>query len=382
MSQKIVVLGSTGSIGTQCLDVVRKSPDIKILGLCVNKNIALLEQQAREFKPKAVAVYDHKLAADLKIKLADTDIRVLAGEGGVSELAALDGADTAVNALTGIAGLKPTVRAIEAKKNIALANKEALVTGGELITTLASRHGVSLIPVDSEHSAIFQCIAGADKSHLKKVILTASGGPFYGKTADQLVDVTPEQALRHPNWSMGKKVTIDSATLVNKGLEVIEAHWLFGLSQDKIEVVIHPQSIIHSMVEFIDGSVIAQLALPDMRLPIAYALTYPGRMKIEGEKLDLTKLSGLTFARPDCDVFPALPLAYRALAAKGTMCAVYSGADEAAVSLYLKRKISFLDIPDLIARAMDAYPNTQTATLSEIYEADHWAREFVERAAG
>ncbi len=377
-ASRIALLGSTGSIGTQCLDIVRKSPDITVLGLCANKNIALLEAQAREFKPKLVAVADGALAAELKIKLADTQTRVAAGIEGCCEVAAIGGADTVVSAMTGIAGLRPTLCAIEAGKNIALANKETLVAGGELVMRVASQKGVRMLPVDSEHSAIFQCLLGmAGRRTLEKVILTASGGPFYGKTTDELARITPRQALKHPNWSMGAKVTIDSATMANKGLEVIEARWLFDLAPRQIEVLIHPQSIIHSMVEYQDGSVIAQLGLPDMHLPIAYALTCPDRMALAGEKLDLIKTGNLNFFAPDNQTFPALSLAYRALAAGGTMCAVFNGADEAAVGLFLAGKIAFLSIADRIEAAMDAYNNTQNAQISDILEADRWARRFV-----
>lgn len=378
MEHNIAILGSTGSIGTQSLDVIRQSPDLHVLGLSTNHNIELLEVQAREFLPRLVCVCDEDKAKELKVRLADTNIRVVSGPEGMCEVATLDGADTVLTAVMGIAGLSPTIAAIKCGKNIALANKETLVAAGELVTALAREHGVSLLPVDSEHSAVFQSLAGLrEKKQLKKIILTASGGPFYGKRREELSVVTPEMALRHPNWDMGAKITIDSSTLVNKGLEVIEARWLFDVAPDEIDVVVHPQSIIHSMVEYIDGSVIAQLGLPDMRLPIAYALTYPDRVPLRGEALDLTKIGTLTFSEPDTAAFPALPLAYEALRAGGTMCAVYNGADEAAVELFMQRRIDYLDIASVIEGAMRAYTNTKADTLDAVLDADRWARDYV-----
>ena len=378
MEHNIAILGSTGSIGTQSLDVIRQSPDLHVLGLSANHNIELLEVQAREFLPRLVCVCDEDKAKELKVRLADTNIRVVSGPEGMCEVATLDGADTVLTAVMGIAGLSPTIAAIKSGKNIALANKETLVAAGELVTALARQHGVSLLPVDSEHSAVFQSLAGLrEKKQLKKIILTASGGPFYGKRREELSVVTPEMALRHPNWDMGAKITVDSSTLVNKGLEVIEARWLFDVAPDEIDVVVHPQSIIHSMVEYIDGSVIAQLGLPDMRLPIAYALTYPDRVPLRGEALDLTKIGTLTFSEPDTAAFPALPLAYEALRARGTMCAVYNGADEAAVELFLQRRIDYLDIASVIEGAMRAYTNTKADTLGAVLDADRWARDYV-----
>lgn len=380
MEHTIVILGSTGSIGTQSLDVVRESSNIRIAGLSSNQNIELLEAQAREFSPRLVCVCDEAKAKDLKVRLADTSVQVVSGAGGLCELASLDCADTVLTAIMGIAGLPPTVAAIESGKNIALANKETLVAAGKLVTELAQKHGVSILPVDSEHSAVFQSLAGLrDKKQLKKIILTASGGPFFGKTRSELSEITPEAALRHPNWNMGAKISVDSSTLVNKGLEVIEARWLFDIMPSDIEVLVHPQSIIHSMAEFIDGSVIAQLGLADMRLPIAYALTYPNRAPLSGKRLDLAEIGTLTFTRPDTKSFPALPLAYEALRQGGTMCAVYNGADEAAVDLFLKGKIKYLDIASVIEDAMCAYTNTKADTLNDILNADRWAREFVYR---
>ena len=378
MAHNISILGSTGSIGTQSLDIVSQSPDINVLGLCANNNIKLLEEQARRFLPRLVCVYNEKKASELKVKLADTSVRVTGGADGLCEVAAMDGTDTVLTAVMGFAGLAPTVEAIKCGKNIALANKETMVAAGDFVTSLAKKHGVSILPVDSEHSAIFQSLEGMHKKNqVKKLILTASGGPFYKKKREELVNITPEQALKHPNWSMGAKITIDSSTLVNKGLEVIEARWLFDTAPEKIDVLVHPQSIIHSMVEYIDGAVIAQLGVPDMHLPIAYALTYPDRMPIGGDALDLAEIGTLTFDKPDTQTFPALSLAYEALKAGGTMCAVYNGADEAAVSLFFEGKIKYLDIADVIEGAMRAYTNTDAGSMENICAADKWAREYV-----
>ncbi len=376
--KNIVILGSTGSIGTQSLDIVRKSPDMKVLGLSAHQNIDLLEKQAREFMPKLVCAGTDALAKDLALRLADTGIQVVAGTDGMCTLATLPEAEIIVTSVMGIAGLKPTIAAIKAKKDIALANKETLVAAGALVTKLARENGVKILPVDSEHSAVFQSLAGLQSpKQLRRIILTASGGPFRTKTADELQNVTKAMALKHPNWSMGAKITIDSSTLVNKGLEVIEAHWLFDAAPAQIDVVVHPQSIIHSMVEFVDGSVIAQLGLPDMRLPIAYALTYPDRAPVSSEFLSLADIGTLTFEKPRTDVFPALPLAYEALKAGGTMCAVYNGADEAAVTAFLNDKIEYTAITDVIEKAMASYTNTAADTLDAVLAADAWARDFV-----
>jgi len=380
----ISILGSTGSIGTQSLDVVRSSgttavkQNLNVVGIAANRNIALLEAQAREFRPELACIADKSLYADLKLRLSDTSTTVVCGEDGLCEVAAHSSVRTVITALMGIAGLKPTVCAIREKKNIALANKETMVAAGAFVSKLAKENNVSILPVDSEHSAIFQSLAGmADKSELRRIILTASGGPFFGKSRSELEGITPEQALKHPNWDMGAKITIDSASMVNKGLEVIEARWLFDISPAQIDVVVHRQSIIHSMIEYIDGSVIAQMGLPDMRLPIAFALTYPNRMAFDGRKLDFAALANLTFAPPDNETFPSLPLAYKSLEAGGTMSAVFNGADEMAVSLFLQKKIPFLGIADVIAEAMNAYTNTEAACLEDIYNADRWAREYV-----
>ncbi len=381
--KNICVLGSTGSIGTQTLDIAAKSPDINILGLSTHKNIKLLETQARKFKPKMVCATDEACAAELKIALADTDTKVLSGEEALCDIACINEVETVVTAIMGIAGLKPTEQAIRSKKNIALANKETLVAAGEFIMNLARDYNVKILPVDSEHSAVFQSLAGLNKKNqLKNIILTASGGPFLGKTRDELKNVTVVEALNHPNWSMGKKITIDSATMVNKGLEVIEARWLFDIDYKDIEVLVHPQSIIHSMVRFVDGAVIAQLGLADMRIPIAYAITYPDRAPYVSEKhLDLAKIGTLTFKKPDLKTFKPLALAYKALECGGLMSAVFNGADEIAADLFLKEKISFLDIADIIEEAMNAYNNKSAKSLDDVFEADLWAREFIKKLA-
>ncbi|MGN0149285.1 MAG: 1-deoxy-D-xylulose-5-phosphate reductoisomerase [Clostridia bacterium] len=376
--KNISVLGSTGSIGTQTLEIARTYPQIKIRAISANSNIALLEQQAREFKPELVAVMDEEKAKELKIKLADTNVKVVSGKSGLSEAAAINSADTVVTAVVGISGLEPTIEAIKAKKNIALANKETLVTGGHIVTALARQYGVSIIPVDSEHSAIFQSMQGCnDKREIKRILLTASGGPFFGKKRNELKNITPEQALKHPNWDMGAKVTIDSSTLVNKGLEVIEAKWLFNIEVDKIKVLIHRQSIVHSMVEYVDNAVIAQLGAPDMRLPIQYALTYPERLIMQDNELDFTKYPMLTFDEPDTDTFFALELAMRAGREGGILPTIFNSADEAAVELFMQRKISYLGISDAIQKAMESVKNIQNPTLDEILEADKYARTLV-----
>lgn len=373
---KISVLGSTGSIGTQTLEIARAYPQIKICALSAHSNIELLEKQAREFKPSIVAVTDEDKAKDLKIKLADTDIRVVSGKEGLIDAAAIDSAKTVVTAVVGISGLEPTIEAIKAKKNIALANKETLVTGGHIVTRLARENGVQILPVDSEHSAIFQSLQGChNRSEVKRILLTASGGPFFGKTRDELKNITPEDALKHPNWNMGAKVTIDSSTLVNKGLEVIEAKWLFGT--DNIKVLIHRQSVVHSMVEFCDNAVIAQLGVPDMKLPIQYALTYPERCPMNNNELDFTKYQSLTFEEPDTDTFFALRLAYDALNCGGIKPTAFNSADEAAVELFLNGKLSYLGISEAISNAMDKIGNVENPTIEDIFEADRLAREIV-----
>ena len=375
--KELVILGSTGSIGTQSLEVA-KQQGYKVTGLVAGGNIDLLEKQAREWKPLSVAVFNEEKAKDLKIKLADTVIKVLSGEEGVCEIANGRG-DTAINAIVGIAGLKPTLSAIESGKTIALANKETLVTGGEIVNRKAKEKGVSILPVDSEHSAIFQSLQGTPKGSLKKILLTASGGPFFGKQKKDLENVTVNEALNHPNWSMGAKITIDSATLMNKGLEVIEAVHLFGISADNIEVLVHRQSIIHSGVELSDGAVIAQLGTPDMRLPIQYALTYPDRADFAFEKLDLFKVGTLTFEKPDTDTFRCLPLCVKAIKEGGIAPTVVNGANEEAVRLFLDGKIKFLQIADLVEKALDSVDNKKEFTLDDIFEADALARQIVRK---
>ena len=373
--KSLVILGSTGSIGTQALEVCRRD-GYKVNGLAAGSNIELLEKQAREFSVKTVAVFSEEKAKELKIKLKDTDIKVLLGVEGVCEIASLS-ADIALNAIVGIAGLRPTLAAIESGKDIALANKETLVTGGEIVNARAREKGVKILPVDSEHSAIFQSIQGAPKKSLSKILLTASGGPFFDKTRKELENVTVKEALNHPNWSMGAKITIDSATLMNKGLEVIEAVHLFGLPADKIEVLVHRQSIVHSGVEFSDGAVIAQLGTPDMRLPIQYALTYPERSNYAFEHLSLADIGTLTFQKPDTDTFRCLPLCIEAITEGGLKPTVVNGANEQAVKLFLEGKIKFLQIADLVEKALYSVNNKKEFTLEDILEADRLSRQCV-----
>lgn len=373
--KKITVLGSTGSIGTQALEVISKSDEFRVLALAAGKNIKLLESQARRFMPQIVAVYDAAAASDLKAALRDTGIKVLSGEEGVIE-AASAGADTVVTAIVGVAGLKPTVAAIKAGSDIALANKETMVTAGEIINGLCRRYGVRLLPVDSEHSAIFQSLQGAPEGSVKKIILTASGGPFYGKTAGELKNVTVAEALAHPNWSMGSKITVDSATLMNKGLEVIEAVHLFGVRPSDIEVVVHRQSILHSAVEFTDGAVIGQMGTPDMRVPIQYALTYPLR-GASFERLSLTDIGTLTFERPDTDTFRSLPLCIKAIERGGLYPAAINGANEQSVKLFLEGRIGFTDIAELNEAAMENAKSVKDFSLDDIFETDRQARQFV-----
>lgn len=374
--KKLIILGSTGSIGTQALDIVRANVDkYSVTALAAGSNVQLLEQQAREFKVKAVALFDKKAALDLKSRLADTDIKVLSGAEGVCELASYE-ADMVLNAIVGIAGLRPTLAAIDAGRTIALANKETLVTGGEIVNRKLKEKGVTLLPVDSEHSAIFQSLQGAPSGSLKKILLTASGGPFFGKTREELQNVTVKDALNHPNWSMGAKITIDSATLMNKGLEVIEAVHLFGVPASQIEVLVHRQSILHSAVELSDGAVIAQLGTPDMKLPIQYALTYPNR-DMCFESLDLFKIGSLTFERPDFDTFKLLPLCIEAINRGGLYPTAINGANEESVKLFLEGKIKFLQIAELNEKAMDMCQNKSDFTVEDIFEADRAARQIV-----
>nr|WP_297180400.1 1-deoxy-D-xylulose-5-phosphate reductoisomerase [uncultured Agathobaculum sp.] len=373
--KKIAILGSTGSIGTQTVDTL-PSIDAEVVALTTNRRIDLLEQQARALHPKMVCAFDGAAARDLKVKLADTDIEVLTGMDGLTACAAESGADIVVTAVVGMVGLLPTLAAIDAGKDIALANKETLVCAGEIVMRAAREKGVKILPVDSEHSAIFQCAQAAHGNPLAKIILTASGGPFFGKTAAEMRHVTREQALAHPNWSMGAKITIDSATMMNKGLELIEAMWLYDMAPGDIEIVIHRESIVHSAVEFADGAMIAQLGLPDMRLPIQYALTWPARVPCKVPRLSLAEAARLTFYAPDYEAFPALRLARQAAAQKGDRGAVLNGANEAAVGLFLDGKIAFGEIAERVARALDVIPYRRTVTLDDVLAADAAAREI------
>ena len=373
--KKIAILGSTGSIGTQTVDIL-PSIDAQVTALTTNKRIGLLETQARALRPKMVCAFDEAAARDLKIKLADTDIRVLSGMDGLTACAAESGADIVVTAVVGMVGLLPTLAAIDAGKDIALANKETLVCAGELVMRAAREKGVKILPVDSEHSAIFQCAQAAQGNRIAKILLTASGGPFFGKTAAEMRGVTREQALRHPTWSMGAKITIDSATMMNKGLELIEAMWLYDMDPEDIEIVVHRESIVHSAVEFADGAVIAQLGTPDMRLPIQYALTWPARVPCRAPHLSLTEIAKLTFYPPDYEAFPALELARRAAREKGDRGAVLSGANEAAVGLFLDGKIGFADIAARVAHALDSIPYQRELTLDGVLAADAEARRL------
>ncbi len=364
--KQISILGSTGSIGTQTLEVVRENPDLSVTALAAGRNAELLEAQAREFRPRLVSLQDERAAGELKIRLADTDIRVLSGMDGLLAAATEQEAQVVVTAVVGMIGIRPTIAAIEAGKDIALANKETLVTAGHLIMPLAKETGVRILPVDSEHSAIFQCLNGERGNRLAKILLTASGGPFRGKSKAELKTVRLEDALKHPNWSMGQKITIDSSTLVNKGLEVMEAKWLFGVGVDDVQVVVQPQSIIHSMVQFEDGAVMAQLGVPDMKLPIEYALFYPERRRMSGERLDFWSLGSLDFEAPDFENFPGLAMAYAAGRTGGTMPTVFNAANEWAVAAFLGGKIAYPDITRIIGESMARHITKQNPDLEEI----------------
>ena len=376
MAKNIAVLGSTGSIGVQTLEAA-ENLNIRVSALAANSNIDLLEAQARKFRPLMVSLGSEKLAAELEKRIRGLGIEIYHGMEGLKAAAAIKEADTVVTSMVGIAGLIPTIEAIRSGKNIALANKETLVAAGSIVMSEAESRGTAIFPVDSEHSAIFQCLAGGRKEDVERLLLTASGGPFRGMKQHELEKADVSQALKHPNWSMGKKITIDSATMMNKGLEVIEAHWLFGISPDKIKVVVHPESIIHSMVEYADGSIIAQLGPPDMRIPIQLALTWPERKENTFSRLDLVKYGCLTFEEPDTDTFICLKLAYEALKIGGTMPAALNGANEAAVELFLDGKIGFNDIPRLIDRVMGAHTVNTRPDLNDIIEVDKWARQMV-----
>lgn len=376
--KKIAILGSTGSIGTQTLDVVRANKDIEVLGISAGRNIEKLEEQIREFSPKLAAVWDERAAEDLAQKIQDTDTKVVSGMDGLLELAAMPGTEILVTAIVGMLGIRPTIEAIRAGKDIALANKETLVTAGHLIMPMAKEYGVKILPVDSEHSAIFQALNGEDSKEIHKLLITASGGPFRGRKRDDLEKVTLEDTLKHPNWVMGQKITVDSATLVNKGLEVMEAKWLFGVDLDHIQVVVQPQSVIHSMVEFEDGGIIAQLGTPDMRLPIQYALYYPNRRYLAGDRLDFAKLGQITFEEPDMETFLGLPMAIRASREGGSMPTVFNAANELAVKKFLHREIGFLDIYDIIGQAMERHKKIEYPKLEDILAVENETYQWIE----
>lgn len=384
---RLSLLGATGSIGVQALKVVRglreAGEPVSVAALAAKSNVGLLERQAREFKPEAVALFDLDAAKDLRDRVRDLDVKVLAGMEGLCEAAAWKGADTTLNAVVGMVGLQPTLQAVKAKKKLALANKETLVAGGSLVMEAARENGVEVLPVDSEHSAIFQCLQGSPgKGAVKRLVLTASGGPFFGWGRERLAAVTPGQALRHPNWDMGAKITIDCATMMNKGLEVMEAFWLFGVPVEKIGVVVHRESIVHSMVEFEDNAVIAQMGAPDMCLPIQYALTYPRRLGCPAPALDLAGVGKLTFFEPDMENFRCLPICLQALRRGGLVPAAANGANEAAVGLFLEGKIGFLDIPALVGEAADAQPAGEPGSVEEVLQADRDARRRVLETVG
>ncbi len=376
--KKIAILGSTGSIGTQTLEVVQANNDIEVTALSCGSRIDLLEQQIRRFRPKLASVWEEKKAAELKTRIRDLNTKVSYGMEGLLEAAQHPEAELLVTAIVGMLGIRPTIAAIRAGKTIALANKETLVTAGHLIMPLAAEMGVPILPVDSEHSAIFQSLNGERQNEIERILLTASGGPFRGKKREELSDIRPEDALKHPNWSMGRKITIDSSTMVNKGLEVIEAKWLFGVEPEQIQVVVHPQSILHSAVEFKDGAVIAQLGTPDMRLPIQYALYYPNRRSRLGEQLDLFKLQNLTFEKPDTETFSGLALAYQALEKGGNLPTVFNAANERAVALFLDGKISYLQITEIIRNAMDNCRHIAAPDVEEILETEREVYDFID----
>ena len=375
--KKIGILGSTGSIGTQTLEIVRTNKDIEVTALAAGSNIELLERQIREFKPELAAVWNPDRAAELRDRVRDLDVKVLSGMDGLLAAASEPRSEILVTAVVGMIGVLPTIEAIKAGKDIALANKETLVTAGHIIMPLAREKQVKILPVDSEHSAIFQSLQGGQQRALRKILLTASGGPFRGKKKEELENIQVEDALKHPNWEMGKKITIDSSTMMNKGLEVIEAKWLFGVTVDQIQVVVQPQSIIHSMVEYEDGAVIAQLGTPDMKLPIQYALYYPERRFLPGERLDFGELSAITFERPDMETFYGLQLAFEAGRRGGSLPTVFNAANERAVALFLKRKIRYLQIPEIIRACMEEHRNILEPTVEEILKTEQETYEFI-----
>ncbi len=375
--KNIAVLGSTGSIGTQTLEIVRANDDLNVVSLAAGSNIEMLEKQIREFKPQVVCVYNEKKAEELKIKVSDTDVKIVTGMDGLIETAVIKTADIVLTAVVGMIGIRPTIAAIKAGKDIALANKETLVTAGHIIIPLAKEYGIRILPVDSEHSAIFQSLQGNKKSQLSKILLTASGGPFRNTPKEDLKNVTVKDALKHPNWSMGRKITIDSATMVNKGLEVIEAKWLFDVDIDNIEVVVQPQSLIHSMVEYVDGGIMAQLGTPDMKLPIQYALFYPDRRTLDGKRVNFFDIANITFFKPDRDKFKGFDLAFQAGKTGGSLPTIYNAANELAVSKFLNEEIRFLDIPELIETAMNNHKVIDNPSLEQILESEKEAYESV-----
>lgn len=380
--KKIAILGSTGSIGTQTLEIVRKEADLQVAALAAGTNVELMEKQVREFRPSLVAMWTEQAARELQGRLADLPVRVTCGMEGLLEVAVCEESEVLVTAIVGMIGIRPTIAAIEQGKTIALANKETLVTAGHIIMPLAARMGVPILPVDSEHSAIFQSMHGENRARVSKILLTASGGPFRGKKREELASMTVEDALKHPNWSMGKKVTIDSASLVNKGLEVMEARWLFDVELDQIQVVVHPQSIIHSAVEYVDGGIMAQLGMPDMKLPIQYALFYPDRRPMDTERVDFFRLKQLTFEEPDTDTFRGLALAYQAARRGGTLPTVFNAANEKAVALLLQKKITFLQIPDLIEGSMENHSVVDDPTVEQILDAEAETYEYIKQKYG
>ena len=376
--KNIALLGSTGSIGTQTLELVRANPDLKVVGLSAGSNIDLLEKQIREFKPLIAVIGTEELAKDLRVRVSDTSVRILSGMDGMVEMASMKESEVLLTAIVGMIGIRPTIAAIEAGKDIALANKETLVTAGHIIIPLAKKMGVSILPVDSEHSAIFQSLHGENHDRVTKILLTASGGPFRGMKSEELKGKTRFDALKHPNWNMGAKITIDSATLVNKGLEVMEARWLFDVPRSKIQVVVHPQSIIHSMVEYADGGIMAQLGMPDMKLPIQYALFYPDRRPMEGKKVDFFALKSISFEEPDIETFKGLKMAYEAMDIGGSMPTAYNASNEKAVALFLKDRIHFLDIYDIIREEMDSHKVIDNPTLEEILSTEQEVYEHID----
>lgn len=376
--KKIAILGSTGSIGTQTLEIVRDNPDLQVMGLAAGSNAALMEKQIREFHPALAVMWSEEAAEELRGRTADLPVKVLSGMEGLLALASDASYEILVTAIVGMIGIRPTIAAIESGKTIALANKETLVTAGHLIMPLAKKHKVPILPVDSEHSAIFQSMNGEDKKQVSKILLTASGGPFRGRSRQELAGMRAEDALKHPNWSMGRKITVDSASLVNKALEVMEARWLFDVELDSIQVVIHPQSIIHSMVEYVDGAVIAQLGMPDMKLPIQYALFYLERRPMAGERVDFFKLGQITFERPDTEVFTGLKLGMQAARTGGSMPTVFNAANEKAVAMFLNHSIGFLEIPELIEKCMNHHRVIENPNVNEILQAEAETYEYIE----